>query len=197
MLADVADEHELITRRRQEGIFFGALSFAGKSAAGLGIRTALTPVRAPRTNAVAERLVETLRRECLDHLIVVNDAQLRAVLGEFVAYEIMPDGRVNARYTNGAVRALYKIPVATFQNQAGLIEESGTMYRVSDKSGQPTLNEVGEQSIQIIAGAVEMANFDLADGFTQLIVTQRAYDTAAQVVRTVDEMHQVAVQLRG
>jgi Na+/melibiose symporter-like transporter len=37
MLADVADEHELITRRRQEGIFFGALSFAGKSAAGLGI----------------------------------------------------------------------------------------------------------------------------------------------------------------
>jgi glycoside/pentoside/hexuronide:cation symporter, GPH family len=37
MLADVADEHELLTRRRQEGIFFGALSFAGKSAAGLGI----------------------------------------------------------------------------------------------------------------------------------------------------------------
>ena len=37
MLADVADEHELITRRRQEGIFFGALSFAGKSAAAFGI----------------------------------------------------------------------------------------------------------------------------------------------------------------
>ena len=36
MLADVADEHELLTKRRQEGIFFGALSFAGKSAAGLG-----------------------------------------------------------------------------------------------------------------------------------------------------------------
>lgn len=117
--------------------------------------------------------------------------------GEFVAYEILPDGRVNARYTNGAVRSLYKIPVATFQNQAGLLEESGTMYRISDKSGQPTLNEVGEQSIQIIAGAVEMANFDLSDGFTQLIITQRAYDTAAQVLRTVDEMHQVAVQLRG
>jgi flagellar hook protein FlgE len=115
--------------------------------------------------------------------------------GEFVAYEILPDGRVNARYTNGAVRSLYKIPVATFPNQAGLIEESGTMYRVSDKSGGPTLNEVGEQSIQIIAGAVEMANFDLSDGFTKLIITQRAYDTAAQVVRTVDEMSQVVTQL--
>ena len=116
--------------------------------------------------------------------------------GEFVAYEILPDGRINARYTNGAVRSLYKIPVATFQNQAGLTEESGTMYRVSDKSGQPTLNQVGEQGIQITAGAVEMSNFDLADGFTQMIVTQRAYNSAAQVVRTVDEMNQVVTQLR-
>ena len=36
MMADVADEHELDTGRRQEGIFFGALSFASKGAAGLG-----------------------------------------------------------------------------------------------------------------------------------------------------------------
>lgn len=36
MMADIADEHELRTRRRQEGIFFGALSFSGKGASGLG-----------------------------------------------------------------------------------------------------------------------------------------------------------------
>jgi transposase InsO family protein len=55
-------------------------------AAGLGIRTVLTPVRAPRANAVAERLVGTLRRECLDHLIVVNERHLRSVLSVFAAY---------------------------------------------------------------------------------------------------------------
>jgi putative transposase len=52
----------------------------------LGIRTVLTPVRAPRANAVAERLVGTLRRECFDHLILLNERHLRAVLAEFVAY---------------------------------------------------------------------------------------------------------------
>jgi Na+/melibiose symporter-like transporter len=36
MLADIADEHELVTGHRQEGIFFGALSFSGKAAAGMG-----------------------------------------------------------------------------------------------------------------------------------------------------------------
>jgi transposase InsO family protein len=56
-------------------------------ASGLGIRTVLTPVRAPRANAVAERLVGTLRRECCDHLIVVNERHLRAVLAGFVRYD--------------------------------------------------------------------------------------------------------------
>ena len=37
MMADVADEHELATGRRQEGIFFGALAFAAKSTSGLGV----------------------------------------------------------------------------------------------------------------------------------------------------------------
>jgi transposase InsO family protein len=55
-------------------------------AAALGVRTVLTPVRALRANAVAERLVGTLRRECLDHLIVVNERHLRAILSEFVGY---------------------------------------------------------------------------------------------------------------
>jgi putative transposase len=53
-------------------------------AQGLGIETVLTPARASRANAVAERVVRTLRNVCLDHLIPLHEAHLRAVLAEYV-----------------------------------------------------------------------------------------------------------------
>ncbi|HEY3079180.1 MAG TPA: integrase core domain-containing protein [Chloroflexota bacterium] len=53
----------------------------------LGSETVLTPIRAPRANAIAERLVGTLRRECPDHLVVVNEAHLWAILTEFLRYD--------------------------------------------------------------------------------------------------------------
>ena len=52
----------------------------------LGIQTLLSPARAPRANAIAERVIRTLRNECLDRLIILNEQHLRAVLAEFVEY---------------------------------------------------------------------------------------------------------------
>ena len=45
-----------------------------------------TPIRAPKANAIAERVIGTLRRECLDHLIIINGRHLRTVLREYEAY---------------------------------------------------------------------------------------------------------------
>jgi putative transposase len=52
----------------------------------IGIDAIATPVHSPRANAVAERVIGTLRRECLDHIIVLNEQHLRSVLAEFVRY---------------------------------------------------------------------------------------------------------------
>jgi putative transposase len=57
-----------------------------KRAQRIGIDAIATPVRSPRANAIAERLIGTLRRECLDHVIVLDDQHLASILREFVAY---------------------------------------------------------------------------------------------------------------
>ena len=53
----------------------------------IGIETVLTPVRAPQANAIAERVIRTIRQERLDHVIVINERHLRRLLGEFVPYD--------------------------------------------------------------------------------------------------------------
>ncbi len=45
-----------------------------------------TPIKAPRANAVCERLLGSVRRECLDHILILSEQHLRRVLKEYVAY---------------------------------------------------------------------------------------------------------------
>jgi hypothetical protein len=52
----------------------------------MGITSVRTPFRAPRANAIAEPLVRSIRQECLDHVIVINERHLHAVLVEFADY---------------------------------------------------------------------------------------------------------------
>ena len=51
-----------------------------------GIRVLLTPIRSPRANAFAERFIGTVRRECLDRLLIFHRHQLQSVLVEFLGH---------------------------------------------------------------------------------------------------------------
>jgi putative transposase len=52
----------------------------------LGIREVKTAPRAPWQNPYVERLIGTLRRECLDHMVVLNETHLRWLLRDYLAY---------------------------------------------------------------------------------------------------------------
>jgi putative transposase len=51
---------------------------------GLGLTVLRTPARAPQANAFCERLVGTIRRECLDYMIPLDERHLREVLAQWV-----------------------------------------------------------------------------------------------------------------
>jgi len=55
-------------------------------ALGSGIEVLRTPVKAPRANAICERLLGSVRRECLDHILIMSEAHLRRVLEEYVTF---------------------------------------------------------------------------------------------------------------
>jgi putative transposase len=64
----------------KDGVFFDRL------AQGSGIEIVKIPFRAPRANAVCERSLESVRRECLDRRLIFSDGQLYRVIKEYVAY---------------------------------------------------------------------------------------------------------------
>ena len=81
-LGDRAEQFQFLIRDRDAKLVpaFDAV-FAGAD-----IRIIRTPVRAPRANAIAERFIGTLRRECLDHMLITGPRHLTLVLHEFVEH---------------------------------------------------------------------------------------------------------------
>ena len=108
--------------------------------------------------------------------------------GDFQSLDIDADGTIYGTYSSGAIVPLYRIPVALFASPDNLESESGNFYLESDASGSPSLYKPGDSLVRLQTAALEGSNVDLADAFTRMIVTQRAYNSAAQIVRTVDEM---------
>jgi transposase InsO family protein len=54
--------------------------------AGMGICEILTAPHSPWQNAFAERLIGSIRRECLDHVLVLSEGHLRRILTRYFAY---------------------------------------------------------------------------------------------------------------
>ena len=81
-LGDRADSFRFLVRDRDSKF---TAAFDAVFAA-LDIEVIKTPVRAPRANAYAERWIGTIRRECLDRLLIVNEHHLRRVIEQYVEH---------------------------------------------------------------------------------------------------------------
>jgi putative transposase len=77
----------------------------------LGIRQVRTPFRSPRANAVAERWVRSVRSECLDHVFVFSEHNLRQALSAYVTYynRWRPHRSLGQRAPCGAATSLLQI----------------------------------------------------------------------------------------
>lgn len=128
---------------------------------------------------------------------VISSSQNGAELGLRTGVSVDEEGFVTAQFSNGKSTKIYKLAIATFANVNGLDELTGNVFRESDASGNFNLREAGKGSAgDIASGALESSNVDLADEFSKMIVTQRAYSANTKVISTADQMTQELLQLR-
>lgn len=106
---------------------------------------------------------------------------------------------------DGTIRAIYgedsfmvgSIQIATFQNPAGLEKLGSNTYKSSSNSGAPQVGtplDAGFGSVE--QGYLEMSKVDLANEFTEMIITSRAFQANSRTITTSDEMLQELLNLK-
>jgi flagellar basal-body rod protein FlgG len=85
-----------------------------------------------------------------------------------------------------------QIQLANFQNPAGLNSIGRNLYLPTDASGDPTIGTPGGQEGlgTLLQGYLEQSNVSVVEEFINLIVSQRAYEANAKIVKAADEMYQ-------
>ena len=115
--------------------------------------------------------------------------------GTFTGITIDAHGIVTANFDNGMKQPIYLIPIATFNNPNGLAAESGNSYLQTNASGSFLLQQAGSGAAgQIAPSELESSNVDIAQEFSNLIITQQAYAANTKVISTTNQMIQTLLQ---
>lgn len=117
--------------------------------------------------------------------------------GQFTGIGINEKGIVTAIFDNGRQLDIFQIPIAVFPNANGLEAVNGNAYRQSNSSGNLLLQQANSGGAGAVASsALEASTVDLAEEFTKLITTQRAYSASAKIITTADEMLEELIRIR-
>jgi flagellar hook protein FlgE len=120
-----------------------------------------------------------------------------AVFGNVSGVQIDNNGFVTALFDNGIERKIFQIPVATFVNPAGLQAQSGNTYSVTNDSGPFNLKIANTGGAGKVEGSsLEQSTVDIAQEFTSLITTQRAYSASTKIITTADDMLTELIQIK-
>ena len=106
-------------------------------------------------------------------------------------------GQVLGNFDNGSFRPIYKLALGVFTNPNGLDSLNGNVFSPSGASGPARVVVAEENGFALFnPNSREISNVDLAEEFSRMIVAQNAYNSSATVFRTMDDMTQVARDLK-
>lgn len=102
---------------------------------------------------------------------------------------IRDNGDVELQYDNGRSRIYFRVPIAQFNDPSALQREVAQGFTETFDSGAVRIGNAGDNGAGTMRGsALEGSNVDIADEFSKMIVTQRAFSANTRVITTADEM---------
>ncbi len=117
--------------------------------------------------------------------------------GNIKSLRIDMDGTIQGVYTNGIIKPLGAVALATFENQDGLMKAGRNQFYASIESGPPKIGmpQSGTRG-SVYASSLEESNVDLAQEFVQMIMTQRGFQANSRSITTTDSMYEEVINLK-
>ncbi|HBF34951.1 TPA: flagellar hook protein FlgE [Candidatus Sumerlaeota bacterium] len=117
--------------------------------------------------------------------------------GTLTAIDIDTSGNIVGTFSNGVTRNVAALTVASFASEAGLDSVGSNLYISTPDSGEAVYGTADTGSLGTVASCtLELSNVDLTEELTEMITTQRAYQSDAKVVTTGDEMLQTVIEMK-
>lgn len=118
--------------------------------------------------------------------------------GTLTSFSIGADGILTGVYSNGRQQPLGMVALAVFDNAAGLQKAGSNLFLPTSNSGDFTraFRPGTEGAGSLNPGTLEMSNVDLAQQFTEMIVTQRGFQANSRIMTTADEILQELANMK-
>ena len=91
---------------------------------------------------------------------------------------------------------LAQVAVAQFNNATGLEKQGSSLYRESNNSGEANIKTAATFGVTLTPGALEMSNVDIADQFSDMIITQRGFQSNSKIITVSDEMLETLINMK-
>ena len=111
-------------------------------------------------------------------------------------------GVITGTYSNGEKLTEGQIAVAQFNNAAGLTKSGNSLYQASNNSGEVSRGTIGGtvgediKGVTITPSALEMSNVDISDQFSDMIITQRGFQSNSKIITVSDEMLETLINMK-
>jgi len=135
-------------------------------------------------------------RDASGNTIYANMTDGSLKYSDLDGFTVGSDGVLTAQYAS-EMRSLARIELATFDNVEGLTEIGDTAFAQSPASGEVNIKRPGDSGAgEVQSSKLEMSNVNLANEFSDMIVTQRGYQANARIITTSDSMLEELVNLK-
>ena len=116
--------------------------------------------------------------------------------GTLKSVSIDNSGVITGVYTNGVKQAEAQIAIAQFTNASGLTKTGSSLYQASSNSGTPNVKTAADLGVSITPSSLEMSNVDIANEFSDMIITQRGFQSNSKIITVSDEMLETMINMK-